>query len=94
MGLKTSAKPSANAERLKKYKARMRAAGFSPLSVWVCPELVKMLAMERRPAECRGRVLERLLLGEARMRPEFWAKEEPLAKGKQASKRLKRAACS
>lgn len=66
---------SKNAERLKKYKGKMRGAGFKRLSVWVCPELSAMLAAERQPYECGGRVLERLLLGEARKRPDYWAPE-------------------
>lgn len=64
--------PSRNAERLAKYKDKMREAGFKRLSVWVCPELAAMLAAERQPHECGGRVLERLLLGEARKRPDYW----------------------
>lgn len=63
---------SRNGERLAKYKGKMRAAGFMRLSVWVCPELAMMLAAERKPHECGGRTLERLLLGEARKRPDYW----------------------
>lgn len=66
---------SKNGERLKKYKSKMRAAGFKRLSVWVCPELAAMLVVERQPYECGGRVLERLLLGEARKRPDYWTPE-------------------
>ncbi|MEF9385062.1 hypothetical protein V4890_05420 [Ralstonia solanacearum species complex bacterium KE056] len=68
--------PSKNAERLEKYKGKMRAAGFKRLSVWVCPEFAAMLAAERNPHECGGRTLERLLLGEARKRPLYWAEGE------------------
>ncbi|CBJ38922.1 protein of unknown function [Ralstonia solanacearum CMR15] len=67
---------SKHAERLEKHKTKMRAAGFKRLSVWVCPELVAMLAAERRPRECGGRTLERLLLGEARKRPNYWTEGE------------------
>lgn len=63
--------PSKNAERLAEYKKRMRAAGFKRLSVWVCPELARMLATERKPHECGGRALERLLLGQACKRPGY-----------------------
>ena len=63
---------SKNAERLEKYKAKMRAAGFKRLSVWVCPELTAKVAAERQSHECGGRTLERLLLGEARKRPDYW----------------------
>jgi len=65
-----------NAERLAKYKAKMREAGFKRLSVWVCPELAAMLAAERQQGECGGRTLERLLLGKARKRPDYWAEGE------------------
>lgn len=65
--------PSKNAERLDKYKGKMRAAGYKRLSVWVCPELAAMLEAERKSYECSGRVLERLLLGEAGKRPDYWA---------------------
>ncbi|MDN0074025.1 hypothetical protein QU481_03865 [Crenobacter sp. SG2303] len=63
---------STNAERLKKYKAKMAAAGFKRLSIYVCPELVELLAKKRLPHECGGRTLERLLLGKARKRPDCW----------------------
>lgn len=66
---------SQNAERLEKYKGKMRAAGFKRLSVWVCPELAAMLARARRRGECGGRMLERLLLGEARKRPGYWRED-------------------
>jgi hypothetical protein len=45
---------SKNAERLKRYKARLRAAGFKRLSFWVCADLAAMLADERMPTECGG----------------------------------------
>lgn len=69
-----------NAERLKAYKVRMREAGFKRLSVYVCPELAALLEKERRIGECGGRVLERLMLGEARKRPDYWTPEERAAK--------------
>lgn len=62
---------SKNAERLKQYKARMRAAGFKRLSFWVCADLAEMLAAERLPCECGGRELERLLMGRSAKRPEY-----------------------
>ncbi|MDC6177809.1 hypothetical protein [Ralstonia solanacearum] len=67
---------SKNAERLEKYKGKMREAGFKRLSVWVCPELAAMLADDRKQGECGGRTLERLLLGEARKRPDYWTDDE------------------
>ncbi|MEZ0191708.1 hypothetical protein AB9X41_21110 [Ralstonia solanacearum] len=72
---------SKNAERLKKYKAKMRAAGFKRLSVWVCPELAALLAAERKSHECGGRTLERLLLGVVRERPQYWAESEARISG-------------
>lgn len=71
-----NAMASKNAERLKRYKARLRAAGFKRLSFWVCADLAERLAAERKPRECGGRVLERLLLGEVAMRPEYWTDAE------------------
>lgn len=58
-----------NAERLKTYKAKMKEAGFKRLSVYVHPDLAAFLEAERKPHECGGRALERLLLGDARKRP-------------------------
>jgi len=66
---------STNAERLRKYKAKMKEAGFKRLSVYVCAELVELLQRERLPHECGGRTLERLLLGEERKRPDYWGSE-------------------
>lgn len=63
----------ANGERLKAYKGRMSAAGFRRLSCWLHPDLLDELERERRPGECRGRTLERLLLGQARARPSYWS---------------------
>jgi hypothetical protein len=62
---------STNAERLKRYKVRLRAAGFKRLSFWVCADLAAMLASERQPSECGGRVLERLLMKKIATRPDF-----------------------
>lgn len=60
---------STNADRLRTYKAKMKNAGFKRLSIYVHPELTAFLERERKPHECGGRTLERLLLGEARKRP-------------------------
>jgi hypothetical protein len=49
----------------------MREAGFVRLNIWVHPDLQAEIARERLPSECRGRTLERLLLGKARKRPIF-----------------------
>lgn len=60
-----------NAERLKVYKGRMKEAGFKRLSIWVHPDLAAHLDNERKPSECTGRTVERLVLGEAKKRPAF-----------------------
>lgn len=67
---------SKNAERLKKYRAKMTAAGFKRFSFYICPELEALLGHERQPSECGGRVLERLILGEAAKRPDYWTSLE------------------
>ena len=58
-----------NAERVKRYRRKMQAHGFKRLSSFVCPEILYILEKERKPYECYGRVLERLLLGESKKRP-------------------------
>lgn len=73
---------STNAERLEQYKEKLREAGFRRLSLWVCPELAALLAAERKPHECGGRTLERLLLGEARKRPDYWTEAERSARAR------------
>jgi hypothetical protein len=62
---------SNNAERLAKHKRNLQAEGFKRLSVWIAPDLANRLDTERRPGECGGRVLERLLLGKASPRPNY-----------------------
>lgn len=65
-----------NAERLKKYRAKMEEYGFRRLSFYASKELNELIAKERQPSECGGRVLERLLLGEAAKRPDYYTREE------------------
>lgn len=67
---------STNAERLRKYKADMTNAGFRRLSFYACPKLQKFLDAKHEPSECLGRTLERLLLGKAAKRPEYWTAAE------------------
>jgi len=62
---------SKNSERLAAHKCKLQADGFKRLSVWICPELAVILTAERRPGDCGGRVLERLLLGAAKSRPKY-----------------------
>lgn len=73
----TTKKPkSANAERLARYRRKMEDAGFRRLSFYVSAELDALLRRERQPYECGGRTLERLLLGEAAKRPDYWTLTE------------------
>lgn len=60
-----------SAELLALHKRRMKNAGFRRLSLWVSAELAEKLASERRQGECGGRILERLLLGQAAKRPTY-----------------------
>lgn len=67
---------TANAQRLAKYKDKMAAAGFRRLSFYVSSEMATFLDEAHQMGECRGRTLERLLLGEAAKRPDYWTPEE------------------
>ena len=58
-----------NSQRLKRYKAKMKAHGYKRLSFWAHGELDRLLKEARKPNECIGRTLERLLLGQAMKRP-------------------------
>lgn len=58
-----------NADRLKTYRQRMKAAGFVQLNFWLHPEALAALNQKRTPSDCYGRVLERLLLSEDMPRP-------------------------
>lgn len=69
-----------NKERLRRYRAKMTAAGFKRLSFYAAPELAELIARERKPSECGGRTLERLLLGEAKPRPQYWTAAEQTAR--------------
>jgi hypothetical protein len=71
---------------LEAHRARMRAAGFKRLSCEIHPDLSELIERERRPGECQGRCLERLLLGEARPRPVFDRAEFGEGEPKQASR--------
>ena len=71
---------ASNKDRLKRYREKMAANGFKRLSFYAAPELVELIARERQPYECGGRTLERLLLGEAKPRPEYWTRQEKAAR--------------
>lgn len=60
---------STNKDRIARYTQRMEAAGFRRLSVWLHPDLMARLDVERGSSECYGRTLERLILGAAGRRP-------------------------
>lgn len=62
---------SAAGEYLRRYKLRMKDAGFKRLQLWVHPDLLDQIRRQTRPSECGGRCLERLILGEARKRPRY-----------------------
>lgn len=74
--------PTKNGERLKAHKAKMIVAGFRRLSCWLHPDLLDVLDRQREPGECRGRTLERLLLGAARPRPRYWNQDEKIQTAK------------
>lgn len=71
---------ASNKDRLKRYREKMADNGFKRLSFYAAPELVELITKERKPSECGGRVLERLLLGEAKPRPEYWTRQEKAAR--------------
>jgi hypothetical protein len=56
-------------ERQTKHRAKFRAAGFRRVTVWLASEAVAALDTARQPDECRGRQIERLILGLAKKRP-------------------------
>ncbi|WP_051534682.1 hypothetical protein [Deefgea rivuli] len=58
-----------NSERIKRYRQRMKQKGFVNIGAMVSSELYALLANERQPNECTGRVLERLILGASYKRP-------------------------
>ncbi|CAG9208475.1 hypothetical protein BGLA2_190031 [Burkholderia gladioli] len=64
------------AERLKAHSKRMRKAGFVQITAWASRDLVALLNKEKRAGECRGRTLERLLLGAVCERPAYWSEAE------------------
>lgn len=65
-----------NADRLKRYKEKMKQAGFRRLCIYASADLVELIDREHQQGECMGRTLERLLLGEAKPRPDYWTAAE------------------
>ena len=84
---------TANAERLKKYRAKMDAAGFKRLRLYAAPELAELLHRERQPSECMGQTLERLLLGQAAKLPDYYTRAEMAARAAKRAARLNRPKC-
>lgn len=80
-----------NADRIARYKRRMKACGFRRVAFWLHPDLAELLERERRLDECNGRTLERLILGEARCRPGERRGEimDPIKEGPAVRSRLK-----
>lgn len=69
-----------NAQRLTEYQQRLRDSGFKRISAYVSTELVGFLQSRKVKGECVGRTLERLLLGSAKTRPQYYSDEETAAK--------------
>ncbi|MDV2116470.1 hypothetical protein [Alcaligenes faecalis] len=65
-----------NAQRLAAYRQRLREAGFRRVSTYVSLDLIAFLQSQNVQGECVGRTLERLLLGSARVRPQYYSDEE------------------
>lgn len=79
---------ASNKERLKRYREKMTDNGFKRLSFYAAPELAELIARERQPYECGGRVLERLLLGEAKPRPVYWTAAERAQKAARRGRKI------
>lgn len=56
-------------ERQTRHRAKFRAAGFHRVTVWLSGEALAALDAARQRDECRGRQIERLILGQAKRRP-------------------------
>ncbi|HCP79799.1 MAG: hypothetical protein CML16_10340 [Pusillimonas sp.] len=65
-----------NAQRLAVYRQRLREAGFHRVSAYVSVDLMAFLLSQKAQGECTGRTLERLLLGSAKARPQYYSDEE------------------
>lgn len=75
---------------MKKYRAKMNAAGFKRLSFYASKELDELIRRERQSGECGGRTLERLLLGQAAKRPDYYTRAEMAARAAKRAARLNR----
>jgi len=71
-----SAGNSDSAQRLAAYRRRLEEAGFKRVSAYVSLDLITYLQSQKAQGECMGRTLERLLLGSARVRPQYYSEEE------------------
>ena len=70
-----------SARRLAAYRQRLKEAGFKRVSAYVSLDLVAYLERQKAQGECIGRTLERLLLGNAKDRPQYYSDEEIAQKG-------------
>ena len=68
----------------------MNAAGFKRLSLYAAPELDALLIKERQSGECMGRTLERLLLGQAIKRHDYYTRAEMAARAAKRAARFNR----
>ena len=67
-------------DRLKSHQQRMTDGGFQRLQFFASSQLVEYLLQHRLPGECRGRTVERLLLGVSEQRPDYWSASERSAR--------------
>lgn len=65
-----------NTQQLAAYRKRLREAGFQRVSAYVSLDLIALLQSQKVQGECIGRTLERLLLGSAKVRPQYYSDEE------------------
>lgn len=65
-----------NAQRLAAYRQRLDEAGFKRVSAYVSLDLIAFLQSKKVQGECLGRTLERLLLGSAKVRPQYYSDDE------------------
>ena len=62
-------KKQTSADRMRRYKVALEEQGFTRIAAWCSPQLIKHLNDAALPGECRGRTLERLLIGQIAKRP-------------------------
>lgn len=60
-----------HAKRLQEYRQLLKEAGFKRVSAYISFELIVFLKSKKQKGECLGRTLERLLLGNYKIRPGY-----------------------